>query len=67
MNDLDFVVRTVDLLWSHSAKTWVSGTWGEELRALVPPQTHTELELLYPAPDWPPAGSAGSARSSSRA
>jgi hypothetical protein len=52
VNDLDFVVRTVDLLWSHGAKTWVFGSWGEELRGLVPPQQHTELELLYPARDW---------------
>jgi hypothetical protein len=52
VNDLDFVVRAVDLLWSHGVKTWVFGTWGEELHGLIPPQEHTERELLYPAPHW---------------
>ena len=41
VNDLDFVVRTVDLLWSHGVKTWVFGTWGEELRRPRPAAAST--------------------------
>jgi hypothetical protein len=52
MNDLDFVVRAVDLLWAKGIRTWVSGGWGEELRGLVPPREHADLDLLYPARDW---------------
>ena len=52
MNDLDFVVRAVDLLWSRGIRTWVFGGWGEELRGLAPPREHADLDLLYPARDW---------------
>ena len=52
MNDLDFVVRAVDLLWSRGVRTWVFGGWGEELRGLAPPWEHADLDLLYPARDW---------------
>jgi len=52
VNDLDFVVRAVDLLWSRGLRTWVFGGWGEELRGLAPPWQHADLDLLYPAPDW---------------
>ena len=52
MNDLDFVVRAVDLLWSRGIRTWVFGGWGEELRGLAPPWEHADLDLLYPARDW---------------
>jgi hypothetical protein len=52
VNDLDFVVRAVDLLWSRGIRTWVFGGWGEELRGLAPPWEHADLDLLYPARDW---------------
>jgi hypothetical protein len=52
VNDLDFVLRAVDLLWSKGVRTWVSGGWGEELRGLDPPRAHADLDLLYPARDW---------------
>ena len=52
MNDLDFVLRASDLLWSRGLRTWVFGGWGEELRGLAPPREHVDLDLLYPAPDW---------------
>jgi hypothetical protein len=52
MNDLDFVLETVDLLWSRGIRTWVFGGWGEELRGLAPPRAHADLDLLYPARDW---------------
>lgn len=52
MNDLDLVVRAIDLLWSRRIRTWVFGGWGEELRGLVPPVEHADLDLLYPARDW---------------
>ncbi len=52
MNDLDFVLRAVDLLWAHGARTWIFGGWGEELRGLAPPREHADVDLLYPARDW---------------
>ena len=52
MNDLDFVLRAVDLLWSHRVRTWIFGGWGEELRGLDPQREHVDLDLLYPARDW---------------
>jgi aminoglycoside-2''-adenylyltransferase len=52
VNDLDFVVRAVDLLWSRGIRTWVFGGWAEELRGLSPPREHVDLDLLYPARDW---------------
>jgi hypothetical protein len=52
VNDLDFVLRAVDLLWSHKVRTWIFGGWGEELRGLAPQREHADLDLLYPARDW---------------
>ena len=52
MNDLDFVLRAADLLWSHRVRTWIFGGWGEELRGLAPQREHVDLDLLYPARDW---------------
>lgn len=52
MNDLDFVLRVTDLLWSRGIRTWVFGGWAEEFRGLCPPRAHAGLDLLYPARDW---------------
>ncbi len=52
MNDLEFVLRAVDRLRSEGIRTWVCGSWGEELRGLAPPGPHADLDLLYPARDW---------------
>ena len=52
MNDLAFVERAVSLLASKGVDTWVSGGWGEELRGLIKPREHVDVDLLYPAEDW---------------
>jgi hypothetical protein len=52
VNDLDFLLRVVDRLWSEGIRTWVCGGWGEELRGLAPPRPHLDVDLLYPARDW---------------
>lgn len=52
MNDLAFVLRAVDLLKSHGVRTWLCGSWAEDLRGLRPPGRHGDLDLLYPARDW---------------
>ena len=52
MNDLPFVLRAVDLLWSQGVRTWICGGWAEELRGLAPVRQHEDLDLLYPAPSW---------------
>jgi hypothetical protein len=52
MNDLEYVLDVVDLLWSHGVRSWISGGWGEELRGLCPPREHADVDLLYPARDW---------------
>ncbi len=52
MNDLAFVERAVSLLTSRGVDTWVFGGWGEELRGLIRPRDHVDLDLLYAAEDW---------------
>jgi hypothetical protein len=52
VNDLAFVERAVSFLASKGLDTWVFGGWGEELRGLIKPREHVDLDLLYPAPDW---------------
>jgi hypothetical protein len=52
MNDLAFVERAVSLLASKGVDAWVFGGWGEELRGLIKPREHVDLDLLYPAEDW---------------
>jgi hypothetical protein len=51
-NDLTFVMRAVDLLAEGGSRTWLFGGWAEELRGLVPPGPHRDVDLLYPAPDF---------------
>ena len=52
MNDLPFVERAVSLLTSQGIDTWVFGGWGEEIRGLILPRDHVDLDLLYAAEDW---------------
>jgi hypothetical protein len=52
VNDLAFVQRAVGLLDAHEIETWVFGGWGEELRGLIKPREHVDLDLLYPAESW---------------
>jgi hypothetical protein len=52
VNDLGFVERAVSLLQAKGVNTWVFGGWGEELRGLIKPRPHADLDLLFPAPDW---------------
>jgi hypothetical protein len=52
VNDLPFVLRAVDLLKSHGVRTWLCGSWAEDLRGLRPPGRHGDLDLLYPGRDW---------------
>ena len=52
MNDFAFVARAVSLLASKGVDAWVFGGWGEELRGLIKPREHVDLDLLYPAEDW---------------
>jgi Aminoglycoside-2''-adenylyltransferase len=52
VNDLAFVQRAVSLLASKGIATWVFGGWGEELRGLILPREHVDLDVLYAADDW---------------
>jgi hypothetical protein len=52
MNDLAFVERAQTLLRARGIETWVFGGWGEELRGLIRPREHADLDLLYPAETW---------------
>ena len=54
MNDLAFVERAVSLLASKGIDTWVFGGWGEELRGLIRPREHVDLDLLYPSDGFDP-------------
>jgi hypothetical protein len=51
-NDLPFVMRVVDLLAEGGLSAWLFGGWAEELRGLVPPCSHRDVDLLYPAPNF---------------
>ena len=51
-NDLAFVERVQGLLLSRGIETWVFGGWGEELRGLISPRPHADVDLLYPAESW---------------
>jgi hypothetical protein len=52
MNDLVFVERVQTMLRAEGVETWVFGGWGEELRGLIRPRDHVDLDLLYPAESW---------------
>ena len=52
MNDLTFVEHAQTMLRSRGIETWIFGGWGEELRGLIRPREHADLDLLYPAEDW---------------
>ena len=52
MNDLLFVERAQSLLRDRGIETWVFGGWGEELRGLIRPREHADLDLLYPSETW---------------
>ena len=52
MNDLAFVERAVGLLSARGVETWIFGGWGEELRGLIRPRAHADVDLLYPAESW---------------
>ncbi len=52
MNDLPFVERAQSMLRGRGIETWVFGGWGEELRGLIFPRPHADLDLLYPAESW---------------
>jgi hypothetical protein len=52
MNDLRFVERAQTMLRSRGVETWVFGGWGEELRGLIRPRDHVDLDLLYAGESW---------------
>jgi hypothetical protein len=52
MNDLLFVERAQSLLRDRGIETWIFGGWGEELRGLIRPREHADLDLLYPSETW---------------
>jgi hypothetical protein len=52
MNDLTFVEEAQTLLRRLGIETWIFGGWGEELRGLIRPREHADLDLLYPAESW---------------
>ena len=52
MNDLLFVERAQSLLRDRGIETWIFGGWGEELRNLIRPREHADLDLLYPSETW---------------
>lgn len=51
-NDRNFVARVTALLAEAGINTWIFGGWAEELRGLVPPRDHADLDLLCPADDF---------------
>ena len=52
MNDLDFVMRVVDVLEDARLRVWLFGGWAEELRGLRAPCEHSDVDFLYPGRDF---------------
>jgi hypothetical protein len=52
MNDLQFVMRVVDMLEDARLRVWLFGGWAEELRGLRAPCEHTDVDFLYPGRDF---------------
>jgi hypothetical protein len=52
VNDLQFVMRVVDLLEDARLRVWLFGGWAEELRGLRAPCEHTDVDFLYPGRDF---------------
>jgi aminoglycoside-2''-adenylyltransferase len=52
MSDHVFVARVVKMLASKGVDTWIFGGWAEELRGLINPRPHVDIDLLYPQEDW---------------
>ncbi len=52
MNDLAFVERVQRVLGSFGVETWIFGGWAEEIRGLIRPREHADVDLLYPAESW---------------
>ena len=50
--DVCFVERVQTMLRAQGVETWVFGGWGEELRGLIRPRDHADLDLLYPGETW---------------
>jgi len=51
-HDLAFVERVQALLLVRGIDSWIFGGWGEELRGLIAPRDHIDVDLLYPAESW---------------
>src|SRR5438094_15823 len=52
MNDLEFVMRVVDMLEDGRLRVWLFGGWAEELRGLRAPCEHVDVDFLYPGRDF---------------
>ena len=52
MNDVDFLRWVTAFLATRGIETWIFGGWGEELRGLIRPRDHVDVDLLYPAESW---------------
>ena len=44
--------HVVSELESAQFPTWIFGGWAEELQGLSPARPHSDIDLLYPAPDF---------------
>lgn len=51
-NDLPFVRTTMTMLSAAGIRTWLFGGWAEELRRVIQPRPHHDVDLLYPASDF---------------
>ncbi len=44
--------ETLRLIEGAGLKVWLAGGWGEELRGLIAPRAHNDIDLLYPAENF---------------
>jgi len=48
VNDRDFLYGVVEELYVAGIGTWIFGGWAEELRGIIAPRPHGDIDLLYP-------------------
>lgn len=51
-NDLTFVRGVLSFLADLGMRVWIFGGWAEELRGIVPPRKHADIDLVFPADDF---------------
>lgn len=52
MNDLPFLITTIELLENQGINTILFGGWAEEMTGVIKPRAHKDIDLLYISNDF---------------